>query len=69
MPRPKSVSLDFALEQVVGLLVFASNIALLGLLFLLDWSPTLLTSLLVAGLLLLLLARSPFFFRRPLIAL
>jgi hypothetical protein len=46
-----------------------STIALLGLMFLLAWSPTLLASFLVAGLVLLLLARSLFFFRVALIVL
>ena len=47
-----------------------STIALLGLMLLLAWSPTLLASFLVAGLLLLLLlAWSLFFFRVALIVL
>jgi hypothetical protein len=59
----------FRIYQVAGLLVFVSTIALLGLMFLLAWSPTLLASFLVAGLVLLLLARSLFFFRVALIVL
>jgi hypothetical protein len=46
-----------------------STIAMLRLMFLLSWSPTLLAGFLVAGLLLLLLARSLFFFRGALIVL
>jgi hypothetical protein len=69
MPRPKSSLAGFRIYQAAGLLVFVSTIALLGLMFLLAWSPTLLASFLVAGLVLLLLARSLFFFRVTLIVL
>jgi hypothetical protein len=55
-------------SQAARLFVLVSTIALLGLMFL-PWSPTLLTGFLVAGLLLLLLARSPLFFRLALIVL
>jgi hypothetical protein len=59
----------FCIYQAAGLLGFVSTIALLGLM-LLAWSPTLLASFLVAGLLLLLLlAWSLFFLRVALIVL
>jgi hypothetical protein len=68
MPRPNLLCW-IPQYQVTGLLVFVSTIALLGLMFLPAWSPTLLASFLVAGLLLLLLARPLFFFRVALIVL
>jgi hypothetical protein len=69
-PRPNLFSLDSVFDQLAGLLVLVSTFALLGLMCLLAWSPTLLTGFLVAWLLLLLLARSLFFlFRGTLIVL
>jgi hypothetical protein len=54
----------FCIYQAAGLLGFVSTIALLGLMLLLAWSPTLLASFLVAGLLLLLLLAWSLFFLR-----